>query len=136
MQQFADLAAHKRELEALLTQHASSPVQLLVVPDVQDWVRNNAPHLPSSRWGMALKDQSTGAAAIVLRQHFTEEQAGSVAGRVAFSGVANALELLGTPRQFARHLLLHELAHLENGWGQEREAECDLWAAERLSVGA
>src|SRR5665647_1931623 len=110
MNYYVDLASLRTQLEALLAEYASCPIQLLIVPDIAEWVRDHAPQLPSSRWGLALKDHSTDAAAIVVRQCFTQEQADSVVGRVAFSGVTDAFQLLATPAQFARHLVLHELA--------------------------
>ncbi|MES2671525.1 MAG: hypothetical protein V4673_14065 [Pseudomonadota bacterium] len=136
MEHYVDLADIQSELEGLVAAQSSFPVQLIIVPDIDEWAQTNAPQLPSSRWGLAIKDHSTRAAAIIVRQRFTKEQADTVVGRVAFSGVPNAFELLAAPKQFARHLVLHELAHLENDWGQEREAECDRWAAERLPDGA
>jgi len=136
MNVFADLADMQSDLESLLQQHATNPVQLIVVPDPAGWAAAHAPHLPEFRWAIALRDEVSGSAAIVARQHFTKDQASSIVGRVAISCVEDAFHLLSSPQQFAKHLVLHELAHIENGWGQDRESDCDRWAMERLPAGA
>lgn len=33
---------------------------------------------------------------------------------------------------FLNHLVLHEIAHIKNRWGQNKETDCDIWAFERL----
>ncbi|WP_027362334.1 hypothetical protein [Desulfospira joergensenii] len=33
---------------------------------------------------------------------------------------------------FLEHLVLHEIAHIKNKWGQKKETACDLWAFEQI----
>ncbi len=132
----ANLETMRPDLEALLAEHASEPVTLLIVPSIAEWAKDRVPGFTHDPPGLALRAHGTSDAAIVVKQTITEEQADSIVGRVLLGGHPQAFHRLGTPVQFARHLILHELAHLENNWGQDRENECDTWAFSRLPTGA
>ena len=137
MTEFIDnLESMRPDLEALLAEHASEPVTLLIVPSVGDWAKDKVAGFTCDPAGLALRAHGTSAATIVVRHKITEEQADSIVGRTLLGGHPQAFHRLGTPEQFARHLILHELAHLENNWGQDREDECDTWAFDRLPAGA
>lgn len=68
-----------------------------------------------------------------LREMDENDTAG-ILGRLDFGGHSRERSLLVNPKLFLRHTVLHELAHLENNWGQAYEDECDSWAFERLSA--
>lgn len=70
---------------------------------------------------------------VVMRDVISRDEIEGVLSLLDFQGYANeARGLRENPERFATHLFLHELAHLENNWGQEREMDCDDWAFERL----
>ena len=127
-----DMEELRPELESLLAAYASEPIELLIVPDIAEWAAGRSGDLRANPVGLAVRDGDTGGAAVLLRRQITEERAGSVVQRILLGGHASVTERLCSPAALARHLALHELAHLENGWGQDREDECDAWAFERL----
>jgi len=88
--------------------------------------------VPCVRYAMALKDTSTDGWGIVFAPSISKAESNSIISGMEFRGFLEARKLLDTPQKFVAHLALHELAHLENGWGQELEYECDRWAFERL----
>jgi hypothetical protein len=86
---------------------------------------------------MAITDGATGAWGILLRRAVDPSSVGSILDRMEFGGgFKRCREILDTPERFLKHLVLHELAHLANNWGQEHENDCDRWAFERLSATA
>jgi hypothetical protein len=60
----------------------------------------------------------------------------SIIDRIEYGGFIRAREVLDSPETFLCHLVLHELAHLENNWGQDQEGQCDAWAFEKLGLKA
>lgn len=36
--------------------------------------------------------------------------------------------------KFLEYAVLHEIAHLKNGWGQARDIACDLWAFGQMRI--
>jgi hypothetical protein len=60
----------------------------------------------------------------------------SILSRIEFGGFWKTLQVLSTTEKFLEHLVLHELAHLQNDWGQERENDCDAWAFEKMGADA
>jgi hypothetical protein len=127
-----DMEVLRNDLEALLGRHARKSVKLVITPSVTIWAEHKAVGINGSPLGLAVRALDCSEPLIVLQQRITEQQADSVVERIFHGGSEQAFYVLESPQQFARHLLLHELAHIENNWGQEREDECDLWAFERL----
>ena len=40
----------------------------------------------------------------------------------------NYADHIESPKDFVKHLTLHEIAHIKNNWLQDKETDCDLWA--------
>lgn len=83
---------------------------------------------------MAIVDGESGDWGILLRQRINADWVQSILSRIEFGGFWKTRRVLTTPEQFLEHLVLHELAHLENNWGQERESDCDAWAFEKMGA--
>jgi hypothetical protein len=129
-----DIEELRSELDLLLAEHASEPVELRIVPDIAAWAAerqgNLNPH--ANPVGLAVRDGTTNAAVILLRREISEVRANAIVQRVLLGGHSLVTERLNSPGALAKHLVLHELAHLENNWGQEHEDACDAWAFERM----
>jgi hypothetical protein len=69
---------------------------------------------------------------IVVRKSISAQRVDAVLSGINARGRHGARTLLSTPTLFMRHLVLHELAHIENDWPQERENDCDVWAFAKL----
>ena len=119
-------------LEAELRRHARQPVELLIVDDVAGWASSRQGNARGNPPAMAITDNASGAWGILLRRTIDAEWVASIISRIEFGANPNAREGLSTSELFAKHLVLHELAHLENGWGQERENDCDAWAFDKM----
>ena len=131
----SDTGEYREALEAQLKRHASQPVSLVIVDDVEEWARGvkGASGNPAA---MAVVEHPSGAWRIVMRRELSEERIRGVLDRLFFGGYLKAEESLQEPRVFLEHLVLHELAHLQNNWGQDKEEDCDGWAFERLGLAA
>jgi hypothetical protein len=128
----SNMEEFRPELESLLSKFASEPVHLFIVPDIEDWSLERSGNLVGNPAGFAIRDGVTNVAAILLRQEITEDSAQSIIQRIVFGGHESVRERLNNPKALARHLVLHELAHLVSDWGQEHEDDCDAWAFERM----
>lgn len=122
--------AYSDLLRAEIRKHTGREVRLVFSDDVAAWARENCPDLHGNpiaaafHWG---PEQQWG---IVLRRSLSSSAIDSV-----ISGIDLRVgrgDQLNAPVIFLRHLVLHELAHLVNDWGQSREDDCDLWAFDRL----
>jgi hypothetical protein len=129
----ADAEHFRPMLEAELKAHARQPVDLVVVDDVAEWASSRKGNATGNPPAMAIADPSSGRWGIVLRRTIDAPWVASILDRIEVGANCKAREVLSTPQLFARHLVLHELAHLENEWGQERENDCDAWAFERMA---
>jgi len=132
----ADAEQYREALEAVLKSHASAPVDLMIVEDVAEWAKGRIGNATGNPIAMSVVATPSGAWGIVMRREMSAEQIRGVLDRMVFGGYLNAAELLNEPRKFLEHLVLHELAHLQNQWGQEREDDCDEWAFERAGRAA
>ena len=124
-----DSDAYRTVLEQQVQVHASRPVTLIIVDDIADWAALGKRKIVGNPAATSGKDLETGAWEIVLRRSYDANQVAGILSRII---VIEALRTLSTPDRFLRHLVLHELAHLENEWGQDREDDCDKWAYEKL----
>lgn len=124
----------RSQLEALLVRQSTSPVDLLIVPNIAEWAAaNQCLNAQGDPPAMAVRF-STGKGGILIRQVMNSAQVRSVIDRIAWAGRhPDAYTILCTEVVFLSHLVLHELAHLTNDWGQDREDDCDDWAFARLS---
>jgi hypothetical protein len=128
----SDMEIYRSELESLLAQYAHEPIELMIVPDIAEWTRGRKGNFSGNPPGMAIRDAETEAAAILLRRNITQEAAESIVDRVCLGGHPNVRRRLVSGSALAKHLVLHELAHLENDWSQDMEDACDAWAFERM----
>lgn len=131
-----DSEIYRDLLEATLHEHGSCPVDLLIVDEIADWAKTRQCNEKSSPPAMAIVDNITGRRGILLRRSLDSEWIASILSRIELSGFQSTAVVLNSPEMFLKHLLLHELAHLENGWKQERESDCDAWAYQKLGIDA
>ena len=127
-----DSETYRGALEAEIRRHASRPVELVIVEDIAGWAASRKGNAKGNPPAISVVDGTTGQWGIVLRRSIDADWIGSILSRVELGGFPQTRAVLNTPEIFLRHLVLHELAHLENGWGQEDEENCDAWAFERL----
>ena len=128
-----DTETYRELLEAQLAAHASKAVNLIVVSDIAEWERERGGFPAKSPIALAVIERPSGAWGILVQREIDENAVNGVLSRVSWDGRHKAAERLITPALFLRHLVLHELAHLENGWDQSHEDDCDDWAFERLA---
>jgi len=124
----------RSQLEALIVRHCTQPVDLLIVPNIAEWAAaNQCLNAQGDPPAMAVRF-GTERGGILLCQAMNSDQVRSVIDRIAcFGRHPSAHAILCSQEVFLRHLVLHELAHLTNDWGQDREDDCDDWAFARLS---
>lgn len=132
----ADTEQYREALKAVLKAHASAPVELMIVDDVADWAKGRIGNARGNPVAMSVVAKPSGAWGIVMRREMSAERIRGVLDRMVFGGYLDAAEVLDEPLKFLEHLVLHELAHLQNGWGQDREDDCDEWAFERTGRAA
>ena len=130
-----DTETYRPALEAQIRAYASRPVELLIVDDIATWAAERGGSRQSNPIAMAITDGESGAWAILLRRSVDRARVRSVLDRIEIGGSLHR-EVLMSPEVFLRHTVLHELAHLENGWGQDREDDCDEWASARFDAHA
>jgi hypothetical protein len=134
--QIEDAESHRPALESELRKHARHPVDLLIVDDIADWAASRNGNSKGNPPAMAVTDGVTGAWAILLRRSIDSGWVASIIDRIEIGGFEQTRSVLASPETFLRHTVLHELAHLENRWGQDREEDCDRWAFARLDAHA
>lgn len=132
----ADAKSYHLAIYAELKEHCEFPVELIFVQDIAEWAASRYGNLRGNPVAMAIRNAATDGAGILIRQSIDESQVDSILSRMEFGGFDHARATLSLPEQFMRHLVLHELAHLVNNWGQDREDDCDQWAFERLRARA
>lgn len=128
-----DSEDHRSTLEGVIREHGRERAELLIVDDVAKWQASREAPISSNPIATAVKDGQTGAWGILLRRRIDSGRVESVLGIMEIRGFLKARLLLDTPERFLEHAVLHELAHLNNGWGQDRDADCDEWAFEKMS---
>jgi len=131
-----DAEKYRTTLETEIDAHASRAVRLLIVDDVASWAAERSGYCQGNPIAMAVTDGESGAWGIVICRSIDQARVRSVLDRIEVGGSSLVLEKLRSPGAFLRHTVLHELAHLENSWGQDREDACDEWAFERFDAHA
>lgn len=125
--------AHRDQLEALLSAHASEPIDLMLVESIAAWCSERGTANPPDPIAMAVRCGETERAGVLIRSMIRGDRMHSAIDRMLLGDHDDLPEQLrGNPALFLSHLVLHELAHLTNNWGQEREDDCDRWAFARL----
>jgi hypothetical protein len=120
------------ELEAL-ARRFDPEIEVQAVSSIQGWckgigLREDNPFL----CGKTVQDKTSGRHLVLLAEEITSEMQASVIAGMEFLGklAPSDIEMLRDPNTFARHLLLHEVAHAT---GHSRtEEECDRWAFQQL----
>jgi hypothetical protein len=119
-------------LEASLHAAASRKIDLLIVEDIAAWASAKGIEMNSNPIALATIEQPADKWIVVLRQMIDEDTIQGVIGRLEYGGHVEARKYLATPELFLRHTVLHELAHIQNGWNQDHEDDCDDWAFDHL----
>ena len=131
-----DSESFKDILEAEIVKNYHAPVDIVFVEDVADWFAKRSDDCINNPVSVAVRDGITGGHGIIMCKEINSDRVESIICRMHFGGFDNAEEILCTPEIFMRHLILHELAHISNNWGQDREDDCDAWAFDRLHPSA
>jgi hypothetical protein len=127
-----DAEEYRPEMESALAMHSPRPVALLIVPDISEWAIERCTNAKGNPPAMAVVDQATRGWGVLVRRAMNAAEVKSILDRIAWNGRHAAHSALCSPSVFLRHVVLHELAHLANGWEQDKEDDCDDWAFERL----
>jgi hypothetical protein len=131
--QIPDVEIYRSELEALVERFATKTVSLVSAEGVRSWAIANAYSVKGDPISAAFPPNRSHSFVIAIRRAIDERSIRSVVDGLAVTGFAKECKRLeGGALQFLSHTVLHELAHIENEWGQEFEAKCDHWAFARL----
>lgn len=124
-----ETASYMEELDALVANIAQEPMEIMLVDDCGEWARDNGISVanPSPR-AMAVRRTSDGRAYVVMRRVYEDEHIEQQASALLVAGWKDQALEVKEPGLFLRFLVLHELAHLLNDWGQEHEQDCNKWA--------
>jgi hypothetical protein len=131
-----DSEDHRRTLETVIRQHGRERAELVIVDDIAEWcVTHSVPMLGNPPPAMAVVEQPSGRWMILLRRRIDSDGVQDVLFSTLTSrGFLKAGIWLDTTERFLEHLVLHELAHLNNNWGQDRDPDCDAWAFEKMGL--
>ena len=102
-----------------------------IVPSIQAWcAQREVPEESPFRTGRIVRNAATGRYVILLPERITSDMVSSVVTAMELRGFEREVAVLSDPNTFARHLVLHEIAH---GLDHTRtEQECDEWAFQQL----
>jgi len=125
---------YRELLEATVRENSNEPVELIFVDDISEWCAQREGENKSNPLAKAIRDRESRVAGILIRKNMDSERIDSVKGRIQTGGFGLEVEQLDTPERFLTHLVLHELAHLINDWGQDMEDKCDEWAFQRMEI--
>lgn len=129
--EIADARLYAEGMRRQIERFATLAIQLEIVDDVQQWcVQHQTTDCKGNPAFRAVKCGGGTLEGIILVQRRIEApQLASITSRI---NIPTAAALLATPQEWMNFQVLHELAHLENQWAQEREDDCDEWAMERF----
>lgn len=126
---------HRANVERECERYATRPVELLPVADVAAWAVEHSVRIAGNPIACALSQHDGDRWLILIREEISEDRFNQVLGRLDIRGYwAETANFRNDRSAFLRHLVLHELAHLENNWDQSHEDECDEWAFQRLAT--
>lgn len=127
-------AAHRIFIDACITEFSSGPT-VLIIDNVPGWCRrHNIEEYNPSRTARAFRVQQTGKGVILLASLITPPMRRSVELFIERSGYPEEVKALKKDLNFLKHLVLHEIAHLNYGWGEGEETLCDKWAFEMMDI--
>lgn len=126
--------AYRELLERVAACNSDETVEVVFVEDVADWCAQRC----IENWGnpaaVSIRGRRTDSGRIVIRREIDADWIDGIKARMLLGGFWIEVDDLDTPEKFLTHLLLHELAHLVNDWGQDREDDCDAWAFDRMEL--
>ena len=127
-----DTSSALGEFRALAVQFGV-PLDIEAVPDVQQWcIEHGIPEDHPFLSGCVVQSAETGRFIVLLANPITSSMVGSAIGGMMARGLGPQAEALWEPAKFARHLVLHEIAHALNSARTERE--CDEWAFDHMQT--
>ena len=133
----ASSSTHRERLQSLLRSNTEKPVRLLFVDDIAEWGVKTGAQVKGNPNATALVDRESSEWLIVVREVLSEDQvASNINAMDIFEDHGECIALLNTPERFLEHTVLHELAHLVLGVGNELESHCNAWAFQRLGASA
>jgi hypothetical protein len=107
------------------------PLDIEAVPDVQQWcLAHGISEDHPFRSGCAVQNSENGRYLVLLANPLTSSMVGSAIGGMMARGFGERAEELREPCKFARHLVLHEVAHVLDS--ARSEMECDEWAFQEM----
>ena len=129
MENVIEVEAHRDYLESLISQYVDAD---LILVDSKSEIGGK---LGRGNWEIPGR-----RAQIILPKQITEEEAENCLLALAIRGQTNDhselcedADAIENGRTFLVHLTLHEIAHVKNRRGQDREVECDLWAHKEMA---
>jgi len=124
MEDVIDVESHRRYLEELISDHVDAKLTI-----VSSRAENDG-RLGRCKWGRAGQQDE-----ILLPSQITENEAENCLIALAMRGDQNNqpnlnedADRIDSGIEFLTHLVLHEIAHVRNRWGQDKETDCDIWA--------
>ena len=127
-----DSAAALGELRGLADRYGV-PFDIEAVPSIQLWCTDHGLVEENPfRSGAVFRNSENGRYLVLLANPITSGMIGSAIGGMIANGLDTSAESLREPRQFARHLLLHEVAHALDG--SRSETQCDKWAFREMGI--
>lgn len=131
-----ETTSHVSELAALAASVSGEPVEFLLVPDCGAWAVSCCMEVPNRSLprlrGIAVRRRSDSRAIVVLRDNYDQEHIEDQVSALLVAGWLDQSDEVRQPVSFLKFLVLHELAHLVNHWGQEHEQDCNAWAFQKL----
>ncbi|MBZ0157146.1 MAG: hypothetical protein K8I29_13150 [Alphaproteobacteria bacterium] len=127
-------AAHRIFIDASIAEFSRGPI-VLIIDNVPEWCRrHNIEEYNPSQTARAFRVQQTGKGVILLASLITPAMRRSVEIFIEQSGYSEEVKALRKDRDFLKHLVLHEIAHLNYGWGEGEESLCDEWAFAMMGI--
>ncbi|MCU7811846.1 MAG: hypothetical protein KZQ77_11530 [Candidatus Thiodiazotropha sp. (ex Notomyrtea botanica)] len=119
-----DLKVHEKYITDIINKHIAA-----------DLVFCESKAEMNDKIAMSLWNGNNAPNKIMLLSHISNEEIENHIAALGLRGVVKEkpelleyVELITTPQDFLKHLVLHEVAHIKNNWSQKKETECDLWA--------
>lgn len=122
---------HNEHVVHIINKYVDKTFEVKFVDDIRKWANHNNIELPgcspftpaACAW-----DKTFNRLIFVIAE---EAHNDAITGR-ASNKFHSEVKLLKTERDLVAFLILHELAHVIHGWGQDKEDECDMWAFEQM----
>jgi hypothetical protein len=119
---------HRALIEKLVGRHIVARVQ---------FVRSK--HEVGGKLGRALWGSPTEVPLIQFPEKITAQEIedsllalairGEMTGNSTLTSHADEID---SPIEYLKHLVLHEVAHINHDWRQDRETDCDLWVYQQM----